>query len=53
MKNISLTFGFTQTGIYLSDEINLDDEFDYLGETYYNPLQDEIYNTWWDNTQGE
>ena len=39
--------------IKLSDEINLDDEFDYLGETYYNPLQDEIYNTWWDNTHGE
>ena len=36
---------------YLNDEINLDDEFDYLGETYFNPLQDEIYNTWWDTTQ--
>ena len=39
--------------IKLSDEINLDDEFDYLGETDFNPLQDEIYNTLWDNTQGE
>ena len=38
---------------YLNDEINMDDEFDYLGETYFNPLQAEVYNTWWDNTQGE
>ena len=38
---------------YLSDEINLDDEFDYLGETYFNPLKESVYNTWWDNTQGE
>ena len=39
--------------IYLSDEVNMDDEFDYLGETYFNPLKESVYNTWWDNTQGE
>ena len=38
---------------YLTDEINMDDEFDYLGETYFNPLKDDIYSTWWDKTQGE
>ena len=38
---------------YLSDEVNMDDEFDYLGETYFNPLKESVYNTWWDNTQGE
>ena len=38
---------------YLSDEINMDDEFDYLGETYFNPLKESVYDSWWDNTQGE
>ena len=38
---------------YLSDEVNMDDEFDYLGETYFNPLKESVYNTWWNNTQGE
>ena len=36
--------------IYLSDEVNMDDEFDYLGETYFNPLKESVYNTWWNNT---
>jgi hypothetical protein len=38
---------------YLSDEVNMDDEFDYLGETYFNPLKESVYDSWWDNTQGE
>jgi len=31
----------------------MDDEFDYLGETYYNPLKEAVYDSWWDQTQGE